>query len=120
MLGRIANSRKKLDAPLPHSAVLGTAGSPSSTLITAELLGLYSVATLLLLRRQLPLRYREAVTRAVGADVSFDSFHRAFHGTFILSVSLTVLLLRSQIKQRQIEALDRLPVFVPSASQRNE
>ncbi|KDD74446.1 hypothetical protein H632_c1307p1, partial [Helicosporidium sp. ATCC 50920] len=80
----------------------------------------FSVATLLLLRRQLPLRYREAVTRAVGADVSFDSFHRAFHGTFILSVSLTVLLLRSQIKQRQIEALDRLPVFVPSASQRNE
>jgi hypothetical protein len=95
------------------SAVAGAAagGGASLVLLLTELLGFYSVSTLLLLRRQLPERYRAAVTDAIGGDLEFDLFHRWFHALFLLSASLSVLLFYSQAARTRAEAMDRLPVY---------
>lgn len=85
--------------------------------ILAELLGCYSVSTLLLLRRQLPERFRTAVTDAIGGDLEFDIYHRWFHALFFFSASLSVLIFYRQVRQGRAEAMDRLPLFdIPNRS----
>lgn len=81
--------------------------------VLAELLGCYSVSTLLLLRRQLPERFRMVVTDAIGGDLEFDLYHRWFHALFLISASFTVITFYRQVVQGRAEAMDRLPLFDP-------
>lgn len=101
-------------------AALG-GGSPghgkTMVLLLTELLGFYTVSTLLLLRRQLPERYRAAITAAIGGDLEFDLYHRAFHALFLVAASVSVALFWSQAARSKAEAMDRLPTYtLPSHS----
>ena len=80
-------------------------------LLLTELLGFYTISTLLLLRRQLPERYRDSVTAAIGGELEFDLYHRAFHALFLVSASISVALFWSQAARSKAEALDRLPLY---------
>ncbi|KAH7624070.1 putative GPCR-type G protein 1 [Nannochloris sp. 'desiccata'] len=106
------------------SAVLGgnTPGHGKTlVLLLTELLGFYTVSTLLLLRRQLPERYRDSVTAAIGGELEFDLYHRAFHALFLLSASISVVLFWSQAARSKAEALDRLPLYyMPTAKSQRD
>lgn len=80
-------------------------------LLLTELLGFYTVSTLLLLRRQLPEQYRASVTAAIGGDLEFDLYHRAFHALFLVSASLSVAAFWQQAARSKAEAMDRLPLY---------
>jgi golgi pH regulator len=80
-------------------------------LLLTELLGFYTISTLLLLRRQLPERYRDSVTAAIGGELEFDLYHKAFHALFLVSASISVALFWSQAARSRAEALDRLPLY---------
>eukprot|EP00887_Chlorella_sp_A99_P004233 scaffold15.g4233.t1 len=100
------------------SAVGGPGNATSTCLFLTELLGFYAISSLLLLRRQLPLKYRAIITDAIGGELEFDAFHRFFNGLFLLSASLSVVLFHAQFRRTQQEASDRLPVyFAPPAHQ---
>lgn len=81
-------------------------------LFLTELLGFYTVSTLLLLRRQLPQQYRAAVTGAIGGDLEFDSYHRGFHAIFLVTAVASIGLLWQQTSRRKAEAMDRLPTYI--------
>jgi hypothetical protein len=61
---------------------------------------------------QLPGKYRRIITDAIGGDLEFDLFHRWFNSIFLLSALLSVSLFYSQFKRTQLEASDRLPVYI--------
>lgn len=83
-------------------------------LALTELLGLYTVSTMLLLRRQLPPQYRAFISDGVGGELEFDLFHRWFNSVFLAAASLTAALCYSQFRRTQAEALDRLPMYIQS------
>lgn len=89
--------------------------SPNATtmvLVTAELLGFYTISTMLLLRRQLPAKYRGIISEAIGGEMEFDMLHRWFNSTFLISALLSVLLFYGLLRQKRQEASDRLPVYM--------
>lgn len=90
----------------------GATGSGGLVLLLTELLGFYAVSMLLLLRRQLPVKYRRVVSDAIGGELEFDSFHRWFHSFFLASAVVSVVLFYSQVRRTKAEALDRLPVYL--------
>ncbi|KAI8109796.1 hypothetical protein M9434_001075 [Picochlorum sp. BPE23] len=81
-------------------------------LFLTELLGFYTISTLLLLRRQLPEQYRATVTDAIGGDLEFDSYHRGFHAIFLLTAIVSLGMFWQQISRRKAEAMDRLPSYI--------
>lgn len=102
----------------------GGARGPPPVLLTAELLGFYAVSTLLLLRRQLPVRHRAALARAMGLSalsegedwseegtVSQDVFHAWFNRLFLGTALGTLALYWALIKQKSAELADRLPLY---------
>ncbi|KAL4421835.1 hypothetical protein ABPG77_001624 [Micractinium sp. CCAP 211/92] len=89
--------------------------SPNATtmvLVTTELLGFYTISTMLLLRRQLPAKYRSIISEAIGGEMEFDMLHRWFNSTFLISAVLSVLLFYGLLRQKRQEASDRLPVYM--------
>lgn len=103
-------------------SLLGASSNNISTfvLLLSELLGVYAVSTLLLLRRQLPAKYRSSITHAIGGDLEFDLYHKWFHALFLLSVTASISLFWQQIVRTRAEALDSsmsvLPLYaVPSS-----
>jgi hypothetical protein len=90
-------------------------------LLLTELLGFYTISTLLLLRRQLPERYRDSVTAAIGGELEFGLYHKAFHALFLVSASVSVVLFWSQAARSKAEALDRLPLYyMPTAKSQRD
>lgn len=81
-------------------------------LMLTELLGFYTISSLLLLRRQLPEQYRTTVTDAIGGDLEFDTYHKGFHAIFLVTVFVSLWLFWQQISRRNAEALDRLPTYI--------
>jgi hypothetical protein len=74
-------------------------------------LGAYSISTMVLLRRQLPPRYRAVISDVLGGDPAFDALQRWFHVTFLGAASASLLLYRAQLQRARLEAADRLPVY---------
>jgi len=85
--------------------------STGFVLLLTELLGCYAVSTLLLIRRQLPEKYRAAVTDAIGGELEFDLYHRWFHALFLVSASASVALFYQQVARGRAEAMDKLPMY---------
>ena len=90
----------------------GWSGHTGLVLLLSELLGFYAVSTLLLLRRQLPVKYRQVVSDAIGGELEFDVFQTRFHTFFLVSAVFSLMLFYSQVKRTKAEALDRLPVYI--------
>jgi golgi pH regulator len=69
---------------------LSSVTSSSVVLLLAQVMGMYFVSVLLLLRMSMPEEYREGVTRAIG-PVHFKFFHRYFDFIFFLSACVSVI-----------------------------
>lgn len=91
-------------------AVSGAGNTTSLVMILTELTGLYAISSVLLIRKQLPLKYRGAITEALGGELEFEFFHWWFNSIFLACACLTMLLFYGQYKQR-VQDTDQLPIY---------
>ncbi len=89
----------------------GPAGGPALALLLSELTGVYAISSLLLIRKNVPLRYRQTVDVALGGELEFQFFHRWFNGLFLASALLTAGLTYVQWQRAADDALDVLPTY---------
>ena len=62
-------------------------------LFTTEMVGLYFLSSVLLVREQLPESYRQVVTEALGADLEFRFYAKFYELIFMASAALTAIAL---------------------------
>mmetsp|Transcript_21307 Transcript_21307/g.64114 ORF Transcript_21307/g.64114 Transcript_21307/m.64114 type:complete len:476 (-) Transcript_21307:3142-4569(-) len=80
------------------SAIAGGGNVTTLVLLMTELMGLYAISSLLLIRKQLPVRYRSIITEVLGGELKFEFFHDWFNGLFLASVGATLALLYGKYK----------------------
>jgi hypothetical protein len=84
----------------------GSATSQPLVLFLTEIMALYFISTVLLIRQKLPLEHRQIITDVLGADLEFH-FYQGFHDLiFIASAVLTVLILSMQHRALQLDNND--------------
>ncbi|KAI8468996.1 MAG: Abscisic acid G-protein coupled receptor-domain-containing protein [Monoraphidium minutum] len=95
-------------------------GGASLVLLLSELTGVYSVSSLLLIRRNLPPVYREVLDGVMGGGLEFQFFHRWFNVLFIASALLTAGLYWARHRAAAGDALGEpvLPIHAKGASAR--
>lgn len=68
-----------------------TSGSASAlVLLLSELTGFYTISSLLLLRRNVPVKDRQVMDAVLGGSLEFQFFHRWFHVAFLASAILSL------------------------------
>jgi len=65
-------------------------------LLLAQIAGTYFVAGVVLLRAELPLRYRKGITVALGEDLPLNFYFWLFDAVFIISSILSIVLLYNE------------------------
>ncbi|KAL3150850.1 hypothetical protein ABBQ32_000603 [Trebouxia sp. C0010 RCD-2024] len=93
--------------------VSGAGNTTSLVMVLTELTGLYAISSVLLIRKQLPLKYRATITEALGGEMEFEFFHWWFNSIFLACACLTMLLFYGQYRQR-IQDTDQLPIYYRS------
>ena len=88
---------------ISHFSKLGIVNTSTEiySLVLAYLAGSYSVAGVLFLRCQLPLRRRKAVTMALGEDIVLDFYFWLFDVVFICSALTTFALCLLDIQRKR-------------------
>lgn len=82
------------------------ASSGSSNLIVlfmSEVMGMYFVSQVILMRMNMPLRYRKIIAQVLG-DLEFNFFHRWFDTVFLISAVSCMAFLYLATKYRQVGA----------------
>ena len=82
--------------------------SPKSSnflvLFLSQIMGMYFVAMVLLMRMNMPVQYRSIITEVLG-DLQFNFYHRWFDVMFLVAALCTIAMLRL-VHKRDIEAAD--------------
>jgi hypothetical protein len=85
--------------------------SPKSSnflvLVLSQIMGMYFVSMVLLMRMNMPVQYRSIITEVLG-DLQFNFYHRWFDVMFLVSALCTIAMLRL-VHKRDIEAPDVKP-----------
>lgn len=75
--------------------------SSSVILVFAQVMGMYFVSVLLLLRMSMPEEFRRGVTKAMG-PIRFNFFHRWFDIIFLLSACITIIIFVLVFKEKDM------------------
>ena len=96
------------------SFVRGPDGASNLVLLLTEVTGFYAFSSLLLIRKNVPLRYRTGMDLALGGDLNFQFFHRWFNGLFLAAATFAILLFYGQYRATLHDPL--LPTHVTPPS----
>ena len=82
--------------------------SPKSSnflvLFLSQIMGMYFISMVLLMRMNMPVQYRSIITEVLG-DLQFNFYHRWFDVMFLVAALFTIAMLRL-VHKRDIEAAD--------------
>jgi len=87
-------------------AISSSKTSNAIVMFFAQLMGMYFVSSVLLMRMNVPPEYRQIITEVLG-DLQFKFYHRWFDVIFLISAVLSILFLYLAHKQAPEKTIDK-------------
>ena len=92
-------------------AVSSSESSTSVVLLISQIMGMYFMSNVLLMRMNLPLQYRAIITEVLGPKLEWHFYHRWFDVIFLVSAALSLAQRYYDYQKRVSESRRSMKLF---------